>query len=134
MLFIPLVIFMPLLMLIVMLLPVIALPVFWLLPLAQALPIYAFFILVSAAMFWFMRGSMKQPSVTGTEGLIGKDAKVASQSRLGNEPAYVVEVQGELWTATSADALKIGDKVKITTMDGLRLVVKRKETDTTKTD
>jgi membrane protein implicated in regulation of membrane protease activity len=46
----------------------------------------------------------------------------------------VVEVQGELWTATSADTLKIGDKVKITAMDGLTLVVKPKETDTTKTD
>jgi membrane protein implicated in regulation of membrane protease activity len=129
-----LLILMPLLMLIVMLLPVIALPIFWLLPLVQALPIYALLILASAAMFWFMRGSMKQSSVTGTEGLIGKDAKVVSQSRSGNELSSVVEVQGELWTATSADTLKIGDKVKITAMDGLTLVVKPKETDTTKTD
>jgi membrane protein implicated in regulation of membrane protease activity len=126
------VIFMPLLMLVLMFLPLIALPVFWLLPLDQAIAIYALCVLVAAAMFWFMRGSMTQRAVTGAEGLIGKDAKVVSQSRSGNEPAYLVEVKGELWTATSADDVKIGETVRITTVDGIRLVVKRKEMDKAK--
>jgi membrane protein implicated in regulation of membrane protease activity len=126
------VIFMPLLMLVLMLLPLIALPVFWLLPLAQAIPLYALSVLVAGAMFWFMRESMKQRAVTGAEGLIGRDAKVVSQSRSSNEQAYVVEVKGELWTATSADAVTVGETVRITAMDGIRLIVKRKETDKAK--
>jgi membrane protein implicated in regulation of membrane protease activity len=83
-------------------------------------------------MFWFMRGSMKRRAVTGAEGLIGRDAKVVSQSRSSNEQAYVVEVKGELWTATSADAVTVGETVRITAMDGIRLIVKRKETDKAK--
>jgi membrane protein implicated in regulation of membrane protease activity len=134
MLIMHIVIFMPLLMIVLMLMPLIALPVFWLLPLAQAIPLYALSLLVSAAMTWFMRASMRRRAVTGAEGLIDKDAKVISQSRSGNDVAYLVEVKGELWSATSADALKIGDKVKITAMDGIKLIVKRKETDMAKAD
>jgi membrane protein implicated in regulation of membrane protease activity len=127
-------IFMPLLMLVLMFLPLLALPVFWLLPLAQAIPLYALSVLVAAAMFWFMRGSMTQRAVTGKEGLIGKDARVVSQSRSGNEPAYLVEVKGELWTATSADAVKVGETVRIMGMDGIRLIVGRKNMDSAKAD
>jgi membrane protein implicated in regulation of membrane protease activity len=128
------VVFMPLLMLVLMFLPLIALPVFWLLPLAQAIPLYALSVLVSAALFWFMRGSMTQRAVTGEEGLIGKEAKVVSQSRSGNEQAYVVEVKGELWTATSADAVKVGETVRITAMDGIKLIVGRNNMDSAKAD
>jgi membrane protein implicated in regulation of membrane protease activity len=129
-----LLILMPVIMLVLMLLPVLALPVFWLLPLGQAIPLYILSIVVSAAMFWLMRGSMTRRAVTGEQGLVGKDATIVSQSRSGNELAYVVEVKGELWTAASADALKIGDKVTITAMDGLALTVKRKEQDKAKPD
>jgi membrane protein implicated in regulation of membrane protease activity len=128
------VIFMPLLMLVLMFLPLIALPVFWLLPFAQAIPLYALSVLVSAAMFWFMRGSMTQRAVTGAEGLIGKDARVVSQSRSGNEQAYLVEVKGELWTATSAADVKVGETVRIMGMDGIKLIVGRKNMDSVKAD
>jgi membrane protein implicated in regulation of membrane protease activity len=127
-----LLIFMPVVMIVLMLLPVIALPVFWLLPPAQAIPLYALCVLVSALTFWFMRGSMTRRAVTGEEGLIGKAAKVVSRSRSGNEILYLVEVKGELWTAASADDLKIGDRVKIKAMDGIKLIVERKETDRAK--
>jgi membrane protein implicated in regulation of membrane protease activity len=129
-----LLIFMPLIMLVLMFLPLLALPIFWLLPPAQAIPLYALCVLVSALMFWFMRGSMTRHAVTGEEGLVGKDAKVVSRSRSGNEILYLVEIKGELWTAASADALKVGETVRITAMDGIKLIVERKETDRAKAD
>ncbi|MEJ2066360.1 MAG: NfeD family protein [Deltaproteobacteria bacterium] len=127
-----LLIFMPLIMLILMFMPLIAIPIFWLLPLGQAIPLYTLGIVLSGLMFWFMWRSMKRPAVTGIEGLIGKDAKVISQSRSGNEVAYDVEVQGELWTAFSDDVLHVGETVTIAAMDRNRLIVRHKDTDTAK--
>lgn len=119
-------------MMILMFMPLIAIPIFWLLPLGQAIPLYALGVVLSGLMFWFMRGAMKQPAVTGMEALIGKDAKVISQSRSGNETAYDVEVQGELWTAYSDDVVHVGETVMIAATDGNRLIVRHKDTDTAK--
>jgi membrane protein implicated in regulation of membrane protease activity len=119
-------------MMILMFMPLIAIPIFWLLPLDQAILLYALGVVLSGFMFWFMRGSMKQRAVTGMEGLIGKDAKVISQSRSGNEAAYDVEVQGELWTAFSDDVLHVGETVTIAAMDRNRLIVRHKDADTAK--
>jgi membrane protein implicated in regulation of membrane protease activity len=118
---------MPLVMLLLMFLPLIALPLFWLFPLAQAIPLYILSMLVAGAMVWFMHGSMTQPAVTGREAMIGKAAKVVSLQRSGNERMYLVEVKGELWTATGDDTVQVGETVTIIAMDGIRLIIGRKD-------
>jgi len=127
-----LVMLLPVIMIVMIFLPLFALPLFWLLPLDQAIPLYALSVVISATMFWFMRESKRRRSVTGEEGLIGREVKVVSQSRSGNEVAYLVEVKGETWSAASADRLKVGETATITAMDGLKLIVTRKEKAKTK--
>ena len=52
-------------------------------------------------------------------------AEVVSRLGLGNHAQYLVQSQGELWSATSADALETGEMVHIMAVDGIRLVVRR---------
>lgn len=113
-----------------MLIPIAAIPVFLFLPLDMAIPIYLFCLVLSGSMFWLMRRSMRQPAVSGAEGLIGRDAEVVPKSNYGNGATYFVRVEGELWTARSADALKPGETVVIIGFEKNRLTVKRKNTDT----
>lgn len=116
-----------LLMPLLMLLPLIALPIFWLLPLVWALPIYLFFCLISAAMMRIMMKTMKLPPASGTEYLVGREAKVVSKSSSGYGASYQVRLHGELWSAQSDDNLQPGEKVIIEAVRGNSLVVKRKD-------
>ncbi len=116
-------------MLLLMLIPIAAIPVFFFLPLDVSIPIYLFCLLLSGSMFWFMRGSMRQPAVTGAEGLIGKDAEVVPSVNPSDRASYMVRVEGELWSAHSRDTLKAGETVVIIGFEKNRLTVKRKFTD-----
>lgn len=57
---------------------------------------------------------------TGEKGLIGLTGEVLSW----DGPSGYVTVDGERWRAVSSDALKQGDTVKVTGLDGLTLKVK----------
>ncbi|MEJ2695749.1 MAG: NfeD family protein [Candidatus Sulfobium sp.] len=109
-----------------MFLPLLALPIFWLLPLAEALPIYLCLVALSAAMMWVMRKTMKMPSRTGAEYLVGREAKVVSRSGPGYGTQYQVRVDGELWSARSSDALAPGDSVTVAEIKSNVLIVERK--------
>ena len=113
------------LMLLVMFLPMIGVPVFWILPFGQALPIYLCFVALFAAMMWLMRGAMIRPRMTGAECLVGKTAEVVSKTSLGYDPPYMIRILGELWSADSEDILQIGETVKIVSVQGNRVLVKR---------
>jgi membrane protein implicated in regulation of membrane protease activity len=113
-------------MLLLMLIPIAAIPVFFFLPLDVSIPIYLFCLLLSGSMFWLMRRSMRQPAVTGAEGLIGKDAEVVPSVNSSDRASYMVRVEGELWTARSRDALKPGETVVIIGFEKNKLTVKRK--------
>jgi membrane protein implicated in regulation of membrane protease activity len=117
------------LMMIVMCLPILALPVFWFLPLDEAIPIYIICLLLSGSMFWIMRDNMKRPVSTGSESLIGKDAKVVSQSASDKIAPYLVHIEGELWSASSHDPLQTGDTVVIIAVKGNKLRLERKDKD-----
>jgi membrane protein implicated in regulation of membrane protease activity len=114
-------------MLLLMALPIAAIPIFWFLPAAAAVPVYIFVVLLSGAMFWLMWRTMKQPAVTGTESLVGRDVEVVSRSGSGRGTRYMVHVEGELWTARSRDALQPGETVVIVAAEGNYLTVARKD-------
>jgi membrane protein implicated in regulation of membrane protease activity len=107
-----------------MFLPLLALPIFWLLPLAEALPIYLCLVALSVAMMWVMRKTMMMPSRTGAEYLVGMEAKVVYRSGLGYGTQYLVRVDGELWSARNSDLLEAGGSVIITAVKSNTLMVK----------
>ncbi len=107
----------------VLLMPVIALPVFWLMPLNLAAPLYAVIALVSGLLYWLITRSMMKPIATGAESLVGVSAEVVSRLSPNNYSKYLVRAGGELWTAHSDNSLQPGDKVNVTSVDGIRLVV-----------
>ncbi len=69
------------------------------------------------AVFKIMR---KRPT-TGQQGMIGKKG-IVLKAKNGE---YQVRVQGEIWKSESRKKLKVGDKVEIDSMDGLRLLVRK---------
>ena len=60
---------------------------------------------------------------TGAEAMVGMEAEVATACR----PRGQVRVLGELWEAVCAEGADPGDLVRVTDVDGLRLVVERAE-------
>lgn len=110
---------------IVMLSPIIGLPVFWILPFGEALPIYLFLASLFAGMMWGMHRTMKYPRMIGAESLLGKTAEVVSKTSLGYVPPYMIRILGELWSADSKDLLQIGETVKIVSVQGNSVLVKR---------
>jgi membrane protein implicated in regulation of membrane protease activity len=57
---------------------------------------------------------------TGAESMVGLEAEVASPCR----PRGHVRILGELWEAICEDGAEAGDLVRVTDVDGLKLVVK----------
>jgi membrane-bound serine protease (ClpP class) len=83
---------------------------------------------LTAAFFAFAVGAglraQKRKVQTGREGLVG--AVGIARSELA--PEGTVFVQGELWSAESADGpIPAGGRVRVTRVDGLRLRVKKEE-------
>jgi membrane-bound serine protease (ClpP class) len=66
----------------------------------------------------FLKWSRRRRAVTGVEALIGKTAIVSSPTQ--------VRVAGELWEASSADPLVVGEEVEVAGVDGLTLQVSRR--------
>ncbi len=103
--------------------PVIALPIFWLMPAGPAVTIYTFIALASGILYWFIIKSIRQPVTTGAEGLIGTKAEVVSLMDQLHNAQYLVRSQGELWSACSPQPLQPGERVSITAVNGITLVV-----------
>jgi len=112
-------------MMIVMLLPLVALPVFWLVPLGEAIPIYVVCFLIWAGMMWVMRASMKKAVTTGAEAMIGKQTTVVSQVPSDVVTPYRVQLQGEIWRASSRGALHPGDTAVVVSVEGNKLAVRK---------
>ncbi len=64
---------------------------------------------------------MRKRPTTGQQGMSGKKG-VVLKTKNGE---YQVRVQGEIWKSESKEKLKVGDKVEIDSMDGLRLLVRK---------
>ncbi len=113
----------------ILLMPVLALPIFWLMPLSRAMPIYIVIAVVSGLLYWLIVRSMRKRPETGGESLIGAEAEVVSRLSPGDHAQYLVRCRGELWTALCPDAVQPGDTVSISALDGIRLVVERRSSD-----
>lgn len=109
----------------VMLSPVIGLPLFWIFPFREAFPIYLVLVLLFAGMMWLMHRTMHYPRLTGSEPLLGKTAEVVSRTSLGYVPPYMIRILGELWSADSEDSLQPGETVRIVSVRGNSVLVKR---------
>ena len=72
---------------------------------------------------WGRRLAKRWRPRTGAEAMVGLEAEVASPCR----PRGQVRVVGELWDAICAEGADPGEVVRVTSVDGLRLVVERAE-------
>ena len=113
--------------------PVLALPIFWLMPPSSAIPIYTIIGLTTALLYWLIAKAMGRQPETGSESLIGVMAEVVSQFGPAGHAQYLVRSHGELWTASSPDAITTGETVSIAAVDGIRLVVRRNGNQSTST-
>lgn len=102
-------------------LPVLALALFWLLPLWVAAPVYAVVAVSSAVIYLKILQAMKHPAEAGLDALLRStgDVRVAEDGRIR------VLVHGEYWNARSPDPLHVGDRVRVTGIDGMTLTVRR---------
>lgn len=108
---------------IVVLLPLLAVAVFLLLPLGQAAFISVPVFLVFFWLAWVMWKDFRRPVSTGIEGLLGNRAQVVSKTSYGAR----VSLKGELWDAVSGDELSVGETVRVTRFERMRLVVHREK-------
>jgi membrane protein implicated in regulation of membrane protease activity len=72
---------------------------------------------------WGRRLAKRWRPRTGAEAMVGLEAEVASPCR----PRGQVRVVGELWDAICEEGAEPGEIVRVTSVDGLRLVVERAE-------
>ena len=81
-------------------------------------------VLSTAAIFVFLISlavrAQRQKGVTGLEGLVGAVAEVTVPLPNGK-----VMVEGEIWDAVSNDPVKKGQKVKVISVEGMKLTVKK---------
>jgi membrane-bound serine protease (ClpP class) len=68
--------------------------------------------------FW-IRFLRRYRVTTGAEGLIGATAEVIERC----EPSGRVRLRGEIWRARCASPAEVGERVKVTGVDGLTLEV-----------
>ena len=106
---------------ILLLLPIFALPLFLFLPREVALAVYVAVSMISAALYWLVWRTMRRPAATGIEGMMGGIGTVFQASEGRTKVFY----QGEIWDAVSEDRVSLGERVEITGLDHMELVVRR---------
>jgi membrane-bound ClpP family serine protease len=105
---------------IIMVAPFLAILLFYFLPLASALPIYIFVLVIAGFCYLIMLKSMRAKPQTGPEAMIGNEAVVIEDVA----PEGKVELRGEIWDASSAGRkFATGKRVKISGARGLVLIV-----------
>jgi len=106
---------------VVFLAPVLALPLFWLLPFSVSLPIFGTVLVLTALIAWPAAAAMRQPQVTGTEGMVGTRGEALTELN----PHGLVRCQGEVWSATANEPIPGGERVRILAVDRLHVRVTR---------
>jgi membrane protein implicated in regulation of membrane protease activity len=72
---------------------------------------------------WGRRLAKRWRPRTGAEAMVGMEAEVATACR----PRGQVRVHGELWEAICEEGADAGEIVRVTSVDGLKLIVNRAE-------
>lgn len=106
----------------ILLLPVFGLGLFVVLPLEVALPLYGVLVGVSTLLYFVVWRTLRLPIQTGTEGMIGKEAKVIQEL----SPQGVIRHRNELWSARGVEPIAKGEKVIILAVNGLVATVSRR--------
>jgi membrane protein implicated in regulation of membrane protease activity len=76
--------------------------------------------IVEVGEFLFWRRFLRRYRVqTGSEAMVGQDAEVVE----AGDPYGRVRIRGELWSAKGAEPLRVGERVRVTAVDGLTLEV-----------
>jgi membrane protein implicated in regulation of membrane protease activity len=104
-----------------LLMPFASLIVFWLLPFEQALTLYLVILAVCAVLYWLIWKALRRPVATGVEGMIGGIGRVI---QVGPKKAKIF-YKGEIWNATSAEQISLGDSVEITRVDRMTVIVRK---------
>lgn len=104
---------------ILLVLPFIGLVLFWLLPLPQAVLLYSLLLIVCSIFFWLMWKDFWRPVRTGVEGMVGSNAEVIR----GRNGSSKVAFRGEIWDVVSHGDLSVGQTVKITGVERMKLSV-----------
>lgn len=105
----------------VLALPVLALVLFWVWPLRIAAPAYAVVVVLSGALYVKLIQAMRRPPAAGLDELAHGAGEVVSVE--GGDVRVLVH--GERWSARSPDSLRVGDRVRVTGVDGMTLTVRR---------
>jgi len=65
--------------------------------------------------------AQRRKPTTGTRGLVGEGGTVVGRL----DDGWKVFVHGELWNATSSEALELGDEIQVTRVDGFKLTIEK---------
>ena len=68
---------------------------------------------------------MTEIEPTNSDRVIGKSGEVIKE--ISNNEYGEVKVFGNVWTATSKQNLSVGDKVKVVSIEGVKLIVEKEE-------
>ncbi len=72
---------------------------------------------------------MRKTPADGFRSLVGTQAEVVSRQSPDSYAKYLVRAGGELWTACCSDILEPGEMVNIAAVNGISLVVERRNND-----
>ena len=94
-------------------------------PKAFSISLFAFILgalgLLSFLLAWIVYRALRRRPTTGSEGLIGEKGRALSAIHEQGE-AFV---HGEIWKASSKEAIQKGEVIEVTGVDGLALHVRR---------
>jgi membrane-bound serine protease (ClpP class) len=104
----------------VLFLPIFAFPLFWIFPFGTALPLYLFILGISLFLYFKVFQAMRRKVRTGREAMLGRNGLVIEDI----DPEGKIRCASEIWNATTQGrSLLKGEKVKITRVKGLTLLV-----------
>lgn len=106
---------------VVLSMPILGLALFYFFPLQFAAPFYGLVVVLSLGMYFLVIKAMRQPVVSGPEGMIGATAEALQDFDSEGKVRY----GGEIWDARSAEPVRKGEEVVITAVRGLQLIVSR---------
>ena len=105
----------------ILFIPMLALPAFWLAPVPVALSFYALVLLGCLATYFYLSRLRRRHASTLRQLLYGRSGAVIQIA-----PYLRVQIEGEPWSAQSDEALRVGDRVFVHEVSGVRIQVGKK--------
>ena len=100
-------------------------------PLVALIAVMAAYSVFAVVDFWFVTKVLKRQIIVGLPTMVGSKGKVVSPLA----PEGQVRIKSELWGAESLDRnINIGEEVMVVGQDGLKLIVRKADSDLKGTD